>query len=126
MEFNLLLQKRRRMFNIITSLAIVIAILTFTYSTEVLPHAIAVLQKAGYNLVTLAECLGQQPYQQVVAPQAPDVSSLTISPPTSLSYLLLSSQRGHVNPTHGLFLLDFLLTLSLFVPPRSLQTLGYH
>ncbi|TFK36750.1 chitin deacetylase [Crucibulum laeve] len=40
----------------------------------VLPHAISVLQSKGYRLVTLAECLGQSPYQWVAAPQARDSS----------------------------------------------------
>jgi len=35
----------------------------------VLPHAISVLQAKGYNLVTLAECMGMQPYQSVTTPQ---------------------------------------------------------
>jgi len=35
----------------------------------VVPHAISVLQAKGYKLVTLAECLGVQPYQSVKAPQ---------------------------------------------------------
>ncbi|KAK0194076.1 carbohydrate esterase family 4 protein [Armillaria mellea] len=39
-----------------------------TYETtayDVLPYAIERLQAAGYNLVTLAECLGESPYQSV-------------------------------------------------------------
>jgi hypothetical protein len=36
---------------------------------EVLPYAISVLKKAGYQLVTLAECLGENPYQNIAAPQ---------------------------------------------------------
>jgi len=35
----------------------------------VVPHAIQALQGAGYQLVTLAECLGQQPYQTVGTPE---------------------------------------------------------
>ncbi|KAJ8468381.1 hypothetical protein ONZ45_g17262 [Pleurotus djamor] len=35
----------------------------------VIPYAIQRLQQAGYRLVTLAECLGQQPYQWVGTPQ---------------------------------------------------------
>ncbi|KAK0480212.1 carbohydrate esterase family 4 protein [Armillaria novae-zelandiae] len=34
-------------------------------SYDVLPYAIEKLQAAGYNLVTLAECLGESPYQSV-------------------------------------------------------------
>ncbi|EAU83261.2 chitin deacetylase [Coprinopsis cinerea okayama7 len=34
----------------------------------VVPHAIRVLKNAGYRLVTLAECVGQQPYQWVGNP----------------------------------------------------------
>ncbi|CAE6412646.1 unnamed protein product [Rhizoctonia solani] len=41
---------------------------------EVIPYAIQKLQAAGYRLVTLAECLGQQPYQSVGSPQTPDAS----------------------------------------------------
>ncbi|KAG6836324.1 hypothetical protein H0H93_009117 [Arthromyces matolae] len=40
----------------------------------VLPHAIQVLQQAGYQLVTLAECLNVQPYLLTGQPAA-DVSS---------------------------------------------------
>ena len=39
----------------------------------VLPYAIEVLQKAGYELVTVAECLGESPYLRVDAPSARDV-----------------------------------------------------
>ncbi|KAF8756196.1 Polysaccharide deacetylase [Rhizoctonia solani] len=41
---------------------------------EVLPYAIQKLQAAGYRLVTVAECLGEQPYQSVGSPQTPDAS----------------------------------------------------
>ncbi|KAF8756197.1 Carbohydrate esterase family 4 protein [Rhizoctonia solani] len=41
---------------------------------EVIPYVIPKLQAAGYRLVTLAECLGQQPYQSVGSPQTPDAS----------------------------------------------------
>jgi len=41
---------------------------------QLLPYAIQKLQAAGYKLVTLAECLGQQPYQYTVAPGVPDSS----------------------------------------------------
>jgi len=40
-----------------------------TTVSTVLPHAISVLQAAGYNLVTVAECMGMQPYQTVTSPQ---------------------------------------------------------
>jgi len=40
----------------------------------VVPHAITVLKNAGYRLVTVAECLGQQPYQWTTAPGVPDAS----------------------------------------------------
>ncbi|KIM86202.1 carbohydrate esterase family 4 protein [Piloderma croceum F 1598] len=35
----------------------------------VVPHAIAALKKAGYELVTVAECIGLKPYQSVTSPQ---------------------------------------------------------
>lgn len=40
-----------------------------TTSTTVLPYAIQLLQSHGYNLVTLAECLGVQPYAAIGIPQ---------------------------------------------------------
>jgi hypothetical protein len=43
------------------------------YRREVLPYAIEVLQAAGYKLVTVAECLGENPYLRVDAPSARDV-----------------------------------------------------
>lgn len=54
-----------------------------TYNTtafEVIPHAVAVLQKAGYKLVSVPECLGygtslNELYQYVGKPQPRDVSS---------------------------------------------------
>nr|BAE92728.1 chitin deacetylase [Flammulina velutipes] len=38
---------------------------------DVIPYAIDRLQSAGYRLVTVAECLGEQPYQWTGAPQTP-------------------------------------------------------
>jgi len=37
----------------------------YTFSRDVLPYAISALQGAGYQLVTLAECLGRVPYLDV-------------------------------------------------------------
>ena len=45
----------------------------FFFRHEVLPYAIEKLQKAGYKLVTVAECLGQQPYHSQGPPSARDV-----------------------------------------------------
>jgi len=47
----------------------------FMTSHQVLPYAIQKLQQAGYQLVTLAECLDMAPYQSVQAPGTRDVSS---------------------------------------------------
>ncbi|SJL17519.1 uncharacterized protein ARMOST_21071 [Armillaria ostoyae] len=44
-----------------------------TTSTTVLPHALDDLLGAGYNLVTVAECLGLPPYLSVAAPGTQDV-----------------------------------------------------
>ena len=44
----------------------------------VAPHAIKVLQSAGYKLVTITECLGQQPYLSTGPPTAVSCSSLFI------------------------------------------------
>jgi len=41
---------------------------------QVLPYAIQRLKSAGYNLVTVAECLGMPAYQSVGAPGTPDGS----------------------------------------------------
>jgi len=35
----------------------------------IVPHAIQVLQQNGYRLVTVAECLGMEPYQSVGQPE---------------------------------------------------------
>ena len=45
----------------------------------VTPHAIKVLQSTGYKLVTVAECLGQQPYLSTRPPTAVRFSSPFIS-----------------------------------------------
>ena len=45
----------------------------FFYRHEVLPYAIKVLQAAGYDLVTVAECLGENPYLRVEDPSVRDV-----------------------------------------------------
>jgi len=37
---------------------------------DILPFAISELQNAGYNLVTLAECLGEAPYQSFHTPES--------------------------------------------------------
>ena len=44
-----------------------------TTAKDVLPYAIKVLQDKGYKLVTLAECLGVEPYHSVSAPQSVSV-----------------------------------------------------
>lgn len=41
---------------------------------DVLPYVVPRLKAAGYNLVTVAECLGLQPYQYTQAPGTPDGS----------------------------------------------------
>jgi len=57
----------------------------------VLPYAISVLQRAGYKLVTVAECLGGlDSYRKVSEPQKPDVSSFKYSLLMLLTYLLPS------------------------------------
>ena len=43
------------------------------YRHQVLLYAIKELQKAGYKLVTVAECLGQQPYHSQGPPSTRDV-----------------------------------------------------
>jgi hypothetical protein len=48
-------------------------------SEQVLPSIIGNFQAAGYQLVTVAECLGAQPYQTVGSPAARDVSKYRFS-----------------------------------------------
>ncbi|ESK85397.1 carbohydrate esterase family 4 protein [Moniliophthora roreri MCA 2997] len=43
-----------------------------TTAEDVIRVVIPQLKAAGYNLVTVAECLGMQPYQNVTNPQTPD------------------------------------------------------
>ncbi|KAM6490148.1 carbohydrate esterase family 4 protein [Amanita muscaria] len=43
--------------------------------TETIPYAIQKLQAAGYRLVTVAECLGKNPYQSVGSPAPYDPST---------------------------------------------------
>ncbi|PFH50025.1 carbohydrate esterase family 4 protein [Amanita thiersii Skay4041] len=45
-----------------------------TTAHQVIPYAITELKKAGYRLVTLAECLGRQPYKSIGSPQNRDGS----------------------------------------------------
>ncbi|KAF8625884.1 hypothetical protein AX15_005150 [Amanita polypyramis BW_CC] len=43
-----------------------------TTVTQTLPYALQKLKRAGYRLVSLAECLGEQPYKYVDQPGTPD------------------------------------------------------
>ncbi|KAK3842202.1 MAG: carbohydrate esterase family 4 protein, partial [Linnemannia gamsii] len=45
-----------------------------TTAYDLLPHAIMKLKAAGYQLVTVAECLGLAPYKNVSSPATPDSS----------------------------------------------------
>jgi len=48
-----------------------------TYQTtadQVLPFALQTLKNKGYQFVTVAECLGTQPYQKIASPQQKDSS----------------------------------------------------
>ena len=65
----------------------------YNLSYDVLPFAIAELKKAGYKMVTLAECLGKPPYQNVTTPGTPDVSTAVASP-SSLPLTMPVSRRG--------------------------------
>lgn len=51
------------------------------YRHDVIPYAVKVLKEAGYQLVTVAECLGQDPYLSVDAPSARDVCLVFFSWP---------------------------------------------
>ena len=55
----------------------------------VAPHAIKVLQSAGYKLVTVAECLGQQPYLSTGPPTAVRFSSPFISNNTLIDIMYI-------------------------------------
>lgn len=75
-------------------------------SEQVVPYAIQRLQQAGYRLVTLAECLGQQPYQWVGEPQTRDVCPI----PCSLSF--------GITPSFAVVELDMLKVYSANTPPH--------
>ena len=76
----------------------------------VAPHAIKVLRSAGYKLVTVAECLGQQPYLSTEPPTAVRFSSLFISNNTLIDILYILFV-GHM----VLFCTPQYLILPLFV-----------
>jgi hypothetical protein len=46
-----------------------------TWSEQLVPYAIKLLQSKGYQLVTVAECLGLEPYQSITNPGTRDVGS---------------------------------------------------
>ncbi|TFK27885.1 chitin deacetylase [Coprinopsis marcescibilis] len=48
--------------------------LSLQHEVHFLPHAISRLQTAGYNLVTVAQCLGLSPYRSVGSPGVRDPS----------------------------------------------------
>ena len=52
---------------------------------QVLSEAIDILQAKGYRLVTLAECLGKEPYQNVGQRGQKDVSTYLAVPAPSLT-----------------------------------------
>ena len=68
----------------------------------VAPHAIKVLQNAGYKLVTVAECLGQQPYLSTGPPTAVRFSSPFISNNTLIDILYIRFVRHMVLLNIGL------------------------
>ncbi|KAF9264324.1 carbohydrate esterase family 4 protein [Marasmius fiardii PR-910] len=41
---------------------------------DVIPQVVQWLKEANYRMVTVAECLGMEPYQKVESPQTPDAS----------------------------------------------------
>jgi hypothetical protein len=73
-------------------------VLNLFYRHQVLPYAIQRLKSAGYQLVTLAECLGKPPYQSVGSPGTPDVSPLpSCSHPLAFLALFLISKFSQAN-----------------------------
>ncbi|EDR03042.1 carbohydrate esterase family 4 protein [Laccaria bicolor S238N-H82] len=73
-----------------------------TSAHEVIPYAIQKLKGAGYNLVTVAECLGMQPYQFVSAPMAQQAVSCTkflISIPPSFTDFFNCMKPGNIPST---------------------------
>ena len=78
----------------LTLVAVLVLIVAQT-ALVVVPHAISVLQAAGYKLVTVAECLGLEPYQSVTTPQnvrcyPPFISAICAysSPPGDMDVLI--------------------------------------
>ena len=66
-----------RVSNVAAITAMPVNLLVFLQATisQVIPQAIAEMQKGGYNLVSVAECLGLPAYQWIGEPQPRDVSS---------------------------------------------------
>ena len=60
---------------------------TGTSVYEVLPYAIEKLKAAGYQFVTVAECLNMRPYQTIRAPAFRDVSDPSIFRSHSPTYI---------------------------------------
>ncbi len=86
-------------------------------SEQVVPYAIQRLQQAGYRLVTLAECLGQQPYQWVGEPQTRDVCPIPCSLSFIITIIVCNSRTGlargftlptrlHISVDFGLFVMN--------------------
>lgn len=53
----------------------------------VVPHAIKTLKAKGYKLVTVAECLGMNPYQSVGTPQSVSLVCLRLCIPFPYQFL---------------------------------------
>lgn len=65
------------------------------HSEQVVPYAIKLLQSKGYQLVTVAECLGLQAYINVTTPETPEVASILFaSLPISTHSLSLTAFVG--------------------------------
>ena len=70
------------------------ALIIETTAHVVLPHAIKALKAKGYKLVTLAECMGMEPYQNVSAPQSVSFIHFRRFP---LALCVVFRAHGHVN-----------------------------
>ncbi|CAE6512100.1 unnamed protein product [Rhizoctonia solani] len=83
------------------------SILTLNHETiettahEVIPYALKKIQEKGYRMVTVAECLGMEPYQAITSPSSRDVnlSPMPLSNDIDAHYREAGLARSHAGET---------------------------
>ncbi|KAF8995027.1 hypothetical protein BDQ17DRAFT_1412305 [Cyathus striatus] len=107
-----------------------------TYSStayDVLPYFIQKVKAAGYHMVTVAECLGSNPYQRVESPSARDsagtvrlipalfISLICAFEPTTKSthYILYYNYHLHSNHIHFKDVISAIQGLKMCIQPYT-------